>query len=76
MKAVTLNIPTSIADIKMLLKERTNKRFNHNKKVLNDLYNDIMKDMKGTYWENDLSDYFRENYDCKDLFNKALTKLQ
>lgn len=76
MKAVTLNIPTSIADIKMLLKERTNKRFKHNKEVLDDLYNDIITEMRGSYWKNDLSDYFRKNYDCKDLFNKALKKLQ
>lgn len=57
---ITLRIPTSLSELKALIKERTDKRYKHNKDLFNDVYNDICKELKSGYWDKDISKYMRD----------------
>lgn len=56
MKIVTFKIPTTFKELRSMLKERTNKRYQHNAKVLMQLVNDITAEINSGYWRNDISD--------------------
>lgn len=79
-----LNIPTSIKDVKEMWKTHTDKRYSHNRKVVIKMYNTMLLKMKSNYWSNDISDYFRENFEytsvdtngCKNLLQNTLKELQ
>ena len=82
MKHISINIPTSLGEVKMMWKERTDERYKHNRQVLINLYDRMLSKMKSNYWSNDVSEYFRNNFEtsepngCKGLLNDALKELQ
>lgn len=60
MKTVTFNIPTTFKELRLMLKERTNKRYRHNAKVLLQLVNDIVTEVNSNYWSNDISETMKQ----------------
>lgn len=82
MKTITFRIPTSWNEVKMLYKERTDKRYIHNQKVLKEMYAEIIFKLSSNYWSKDISDYFRKNFEYDDanglkgLLNKYLKQLK
>lgn len=82
MKQITIKIPTTLYDVRDIVRERTNRRYRHNKKVVTDMYNTILLRMKGNYWSADVSQYFRENFEhmdfngTKGLLSQTLNKLK
>jgi len=80
MRTITFRIPTSWNEVKMLFKERTDKRYIQ--KVLKEMYSDILFRLNSNYWSKDISDYFRKNFEYEDangvkgLLNKYLKQLK
>ncbi len=46
MKTITFNLPTSIKEVKALIKERSDRRFCHNKKVLDTFAKKVINEIK------------------------------
>ncbi len=81
MKTITFNIPTSFKEFRSMLKERTNKRYRHNAKVLLQLINDITAEVNSNYWSNDISETMKErvfgSYGKKnEFYTKARNSLK
>ena len=57
---ITLRIPTSLSEIKTLIKDRTDKRYKHNKGLFDNVYKDICKELNSGYWNKDISEYMRK----------------
>ena len=56
MKTITFRIPTSIAEIKQMRKERINKRYRNNIQVIRDVIDGIIKIAYNGYWRKDISE--------------------
>lgn len=59
---ITLNIPTSISELKDFLKSRTNKKYKHNKCLFDNIANEICEELKSGYWNKDISEYMRKEF--------------
>lgn len=46
MKHIKFRIPTSISDIKQLIREKQDRRYNHNKQVVRNMYKEIVTYLK------------------------------
>ena len=46
---ITLRIPTSLSEIKTLIKDRTDKRYKHNKSLFDEAYKRICKEINSGY---------------------------
>lgn len=59
---ITLNIPTTICEIKDLIKSRTDKKYEHNKGLFNQIAKEICDELKSGYWNKDISEYMRKEF--------------
>lgn len=59
MKTIIFRIPTSIAEIKQMRKERLSKRHRNNEQVIRDAIDDIIKIAWDGYWRADISETMR-----------------
>lgn len=78
MKTITINIPTTIDEIKLFFAGKADKRKAHNIQVVRTLYKGILGEIKSEYWSKDISDYYRntiENH-IKDRLTKAILDLK
>lgn len=57
---LTLRIPTSFSEIKTLIKDRTDKRYKHNKSLFDEAYKRICKEINSNYWSKDISKYMKD----------------
>lgn len=57
---ITLRIPTSFSEIKTLIKDRTDKRYKHNKSLFDEAYKRICKEINSNYWSKDISKYMKD----------------
>lgn len=57
---IYINIPTRWSEIREFVKTRIDKKYKHNKKLFDDLYDDIIDELKSGYWNKDISDYMKE----------------
>jgi hypothetical protein len=57
---ITLRIPTSLSEIKTLIKDRTDKRYKHNKSLFDEAYKRICKEINSGYWSKDISKYMKD----------------
>ncbi len=55
MKSLTINIPTSLTELRLMLKERNDKRYKHNVDVLSKFANDIISEINSNYWNKDIN---------------------
>jgi hypothetical protein len=55
MKSLTINIPTSYQELRLMLKERNDKRYKHNVDVLSKFANDIISEINSNYWNKDIN---------------------
>lgn len=55
MKTITLKVPTSLKELRTMLKERSSKRYKHNADVLLQFTKDIITEVESGYWSNDIS---------------------
>lgn len=53
----TIRIPTSLSELKTLIKEKTDKRYKHNKSLFDEAYKKICHELNSRYWKNDISEY-------------------
>lgn len=56
MKTITFRIPTSIAEIRQMRRERTNKRYRNNVQVIREVIDGIIHIAHNSYWRNDISE--------------------
>lgn len=70
MKTITINLPTSIRELRTMLKERRSKRFQHNVEVLRKLVKDIIQEVESGYWRNDISDIMKDR-----VFNNSYGRI-
>ena len=66
MKHIKFRIPTSISDIKQLIREKQDKRYNHNKQVVRNMYKEIVTYLK----ENQRG--FKETKEIKDRLIRGI----
>ena len=66
MKHIKFRIPTSISDIKQLIREKQDRRYNHNKQVVLNMYKEIVTYLK----ENQRG--FKETNEIKDCLNRGI----
>lgn len=59
---ITLNIPTTISEIKDFIKSRTDKKYKHNKGLFNKIAKEICDELKSGYWNKDISEYMRKEF--------------
>lgn len=59
---ITLNIPTTICEIKDFIKSRTNKKYKHNKGLFDKIADEICDELKSGYWNKDISEYMRKEF--------------
>ena len=59
---MTLNIPTSISEIKDFIKSRTDKKYKHNKGLFDKISAEICDELKSGYWNKDISEYMRKEF--------------
>lgn len=59
---ISLNIPTKWSEIKEIIKNRTNKKYKHNKDLFNQLAEEICEELESGYWSRDLSEYMRKEF--------------
>lgn len=52
---ITLRVPTSLLEIKTLIKDRTDKRYKHNKSLFDEAYKRICAVINSGYWSKDIS---------------------
>lgn len=57
---IYIKIPTRLSEIREFIKKRIDKKYKHNKMLFDDLYNDLIKELKSGYWNKDISDYMKE----------------
>lgn len=83
MKQITVKIPTSLSEIRQLFKEKTDRKFAHNKSVLIEFAKEIRKTTKSGYWVNDISSTMKErvfgdniNSELNQLLTEAIKKLK
>lgn len=84
MKTITLRIPTSLAELKQMRKERLNKRYKKNVQVLRDAIDGIIAIANSGYWRGDISDTFRErvfhsapySQQINEIYKTAKSKLK
>lgn len=82
MKTLTIKIPTSITEIKDLWKERSSKRYRHNKAVFADFAVAVNEEVRSNYWSKDISEYARkaiaDPYSGRicELYNEYKNKLK
>lgn len=62
MKIIKIKIPTSFSEVKAWWKERTSKRYKHNKKIIEDFAIEICEEIKSGYWSKDISDYMKKEF--------------
>lgn len=61
MKTITVKIPTSLKELRLMLNERSSKRYKHNSEVLNEFMQSIIQEVESMYWRKDISEYMK-NY--------------
>ena len=66
MKHIKFRIPTSISDIKQLIREKQDKRYNFNKQVVRNMYKEIVTYLK----ENQRG--FKETKEIKDCLIRGI----
>lgn len=59
---ITLNIPTSISEVKEIIKKNISERYKHNKVLFNNVANEICEELKSGYWNSDISEYMRREF--------------
>nr|DAU53047.1 MAG TPA: hypothetical protein [Caudoviricetes sp.] len=57
---ITLRIPTNLSEVKNLIKDRTDKRYKHNKSLFDEAYKRICSVINSGYWRNDISKTMRD----------------
>ena len=65
MKTITLNIPTTRTEIKDFFLGKVKwfihpLRMKHNKKILDEIFNEIYHELTSNYWSKDISNYMKE----------------
>lgn len=70
MKHIKFRIPTSISDIKQLIREKQDKRYNHNKQVVRNMYKDILSAVKQQ------NPKFKETKEIKDCLIRGLKAIE
>lgn len=53
----TIRIPTNLSELKILIKEKTDKRYKHNKSLFDEAYKKICNELNSRYWKNDISEF-------------------
>lgn len=84
MKIITFRIPTSIAEVKQMRRERMSKRYRNNVQVIRDVIDGIITVACNGYWRGDISETMRNNvfhpapYSqvVDELYRKAKSKLK
>lgn len=84
MKTISINIPTSLAELKHMIKEHKSKRMRHNIQVLKDFAREIYREVESNYWNDDISitmidrvfDYTSQNSFINKKYNEAKSKLK
>lgn len=83
MKQITIKIPTSFSELRKLFKERTDRRFKHNKSVLIEFAKSVHNTANSGYWRNDISESMKyrafglnENSELNALLHKSIDKLK
>ena len=66
MKHIKFRIPTSISDIKQLIREKQDKRYNHNKQVVRNMYKEIIATIRANYKG------FHETKEIKDCLIRGI----
>lgn len=74
MKQITIKIPTSFSEFRQLFKEKTDRKFAHNKSVLIEFAKEIRITAKSGYWVNDISVTMKERV-FGDSINSKLNQL-
>lgn len=59
MKKLTIEIPTTFAEIRLLWMARISKRYKHNISVINEIEADICEEISSGYWSKDISEYMK-----------------
>ena len=70
MKHIKFRIPTSISDIKQLIREKQDKRYNFNKQVVRNVYKDILSAVKQQ------NPNFKETKEIKDCLIRGLKAIE
>lgn len=55
MRTITVKIPTSVKELRSMLKERSSKRYKHNAEVLKQFMQNIINEVESGYWSADIS---------------------
>lgn len=84
MKIITFRIPTSIAEVKQMRKERLDKRYRNNRQVIREVIDNIIKIAWDGYWRADISETMRTQvfrqapYSNKigKIYHEAISKLE
>ena len=63
---ITIKIPTSIKEVKDHFKEKQDKRYNHNKQVVRNMYNEIIAIIRANYKG------FHETKEIKDCLIRGI----
>ncbi len=66
----TLRIPTSKADFNEIFREKSDKRYRHNKQVVRNMYNDIVSTLSAK------NKNFREPKELKDCLVRGLKAIE
>lgn len=70
MKHIKFRIPTSISDIKQLIREKQDKRYNFNKQVVRNMYKDLVSAVKKQ------NPKFKETMEIKDCLIRGLKAIE
>lgn len=83
MKELRINLPTSFAEVRAMLKERTDRRYRHNRAVLAEFGRSVNRLANSGYWSNDISMAMKStafgltsSSELGKMLNEALSKLK
>lgn len=83
MKEIKIKLPTSLSEVRAMFKERTGRRYKHNKSVLIEFAKDINKLANNGYWSKDISETMKSrafsmtgSSKLIELLNENLLKLK
>lgn len=75
MKIITFRIPTSMAELRQMRKERMSKRYRNNVQVIRDVIDGIIQIACSGYWRGDISETMRNNVFHPAPYNSAIDKI-
>lgn len=59
---IIINIPSTISELKDMIKHHVSKKYRYNKALLNNIEKEICNELKSNYWSNDISEYMRKEF--------------